>query len=170
MKEENKLPDEWECQEAETPKAYEAFCVYRDMGPSRSIVKAGQKLGKNKITLEKWSSQYSWVKRAAAWDLEQDRISRESQIKEIQQMRQRHTQLAMKMLDEAEHMLALISDKDIKAADVSRMVETASKLERISRGDVESVIEERQGENMPSVVTFYMPDNKRQEDGEKHDA
>lgn len=163
------MPLEWECQENETPKAYEAFCSYRNMGPDRSIVKIGQKLGKNKATLEKWSRQHNWVKRAAAWDLEQDRVVRESQIEEIKKMRQRHTQLAMKMLDEAERMLELISDRDIKAADISRMVETASKLERISRGDVETVIEERQGENMPSVVTFYMPDNKRQKDGNEND-
>ena len=39
-------------------------------------------------------------------------------------------------------------------------MEVATKIERIARGDVGEVIEEREGEPMPTV-TFYMPDNHR---------
>ena len=49
----------------------------------------------------------------------------------------------------------------VKPGDISRMVDVASKLERISRGDVGEVVEERTGENATPSVTFYMPDNGR---------
>jgi len=41
------------------------------------------------------------------------------------------------------------------------MVETASKLERISRGDAGEVVEERDGGPATPVVQFYIPDNHR---------
>ena len=41
------------------------------------------------------------------------------------------------------------------------MVDTAAKLERISRGDAGEVVEERNGGDAPKIVQFYMPDNHR---------
>lgn len=55
----------------ETPKAYAAFRVYRNMGADRSIVKAGRKLGKNRVTLEDWSVKYQWQERVASYDAAQ---------------------------------------------------------------------------------------------------
>lgn len=154
-------PQPWERQQGETSKAYEGFCAYRDLGPNRSIAKAGQLLGKNQTTLEQWSAKYEWVKRAGEWDTEQDRIARQAQLEEIKKMRVRHAKLAEAMLMKAAKALARLPEDEIKATDVSRMVDTASKLERISRGDVGEVVEERDGGQTAPAVTFYMPDNGR---------
>lgn len=154
-------PELWERQQGETPRAYEAFAVYRDMGANRSINKTAQQLTKNRTTIAEWSSKYEWVKRVAAWDAEQDRIARQQQVEDIKKMRKRHADLATAMLVKAAKALQRIPDDDIKASDVSRMVETASKLERLSRGDTSEVIEERDGGQATPAVTFYMPDNGR---------
>lgn len=154
-------PELWERQQGETSKAYEAFCVYRDMGADRSLRKVVQQLNKNLTTIAEWSTKYEWVKRVAAWDAEQDRIARKAQVDEIKKMRTRHAKLAEAMLIKAAKALQRIPDDEIKAVDVSRMVETASKLERISRGDVGEVIEERDGGQATPSVTFYMPENFR---------
>lgn len=153
--------DLWEQQEGETAKAFEAFCVYRDLGPSRSIAKTGQSLGKNRVTLEQWSSKYDWVKRATAWDAEQDRIARQAQTEEIIKMRKRHAKLACDMLAKAAAALEVLPPGEVKAGDVSRMVDVASKLERLSRGDVGDVIEERDGGEALNPVQIYIPDNNR---------
>lgn len=154
-------PEPWERQIGETSRAYEAFGVYRDMGPDRSHAKVCQKLSKNRATIAGWSSKYEWVKRTAAWDAEQDRIARQNQIDEIKKMRKRHTDLATAMLVKAAKALQRIPEDEVKASDVSRLVETASKLERISRGDAGEVVEARDGGEAPKVVQFYMPDNHR---------
>lgn len=154
-------PEPWERQKGETSRAYEAFAAYRDLGPNRSQSKTSKKLGKNSRTIADWSTKYDWVKRAAAWDAEQDRLARQAQIDEIKKMRKRHTDLASAMLVKAARALQRIPEDEIKAADVSRMVETASKLERISRGDAGDVVEERDGGASIPVVQFYMPDNHR---------
>lgn len=163
----NIQPEPWERQKGETSKAYAGFCAYRDLGPDRSIRKAGEVLGKNQTTLEQWSARNDWVKRAGAWDAEQDRITRQAQIDEIKKMRKRHADLANAMLVKAAKALQRIPEDEIKAGDVSRMVETAAKLERISRGDAETVVEERLGEAAAPPVMFYMPDNHRNDTEEE---
>lgn len=160
-------PEPWERQPNETSRAYEAFCVYRDMGPGRSINKTGRSLSKNRTTISEWSVKYEWVRRTAEWDAEQDRIARQAQIDEIKKMRKRHADIANAMLIKAAKALQSIPADEIKASDVSRMVEIASKLERLSRGDVGEVIEERDGGSATPSVQFYIPDNfrdKKEED------
>lgn len=158
-------PEPWERQKGETSRAYEAFAAYRDLGPNRSQSKTSKKLGKNSRTIADWSTKYDWVKRAAAWDAEQDRLARQAQIDEIKKMRKRHTDMATAMLAKAARALTKIPDDEIKASDVSKMVDTAAKLERISRGDVGEVIEERDGGASVPIVQFYIPDNHRDGDG-----
>ena len=51
----------WERQKGETPQAFEAFSIYRDMGSSRSTAKVGRKLGKSKNLMDRWSSRWEWV-------------------------------------------------------------------------------------------------------------
>lgn len=153
-------PEPWERQKGESAKAFEAFAAYRDM-KNRSLSKVGRALGKSKALMERWSSMYEWQKRTAAWDAEQDRIARQTQIDEIIKMRKRHADLASAMLVKAAQALKRIPIDEVKAADLSRMVETGAKLERISRGDVSDVIEERDGGAAIPVVQFYMPDNHR---------
>lgn len=162
-------PEPWERQKGETSRAYEAFGIYRDQGPDRSITKTAQQLHKNRTTIGEWSAKYEWVKRAAAWDAEQDRIARQNQIDEIKKMRKRHTDLATAMLVKAAKALQRIPEDEVKASDVSRLVETASKLERISRGDAGEVVEARDGGEAPKVVQFYMPDNHRDKNDEAED-
>ena len=154
-------PEPWERQKSESAKAYEAFTIYRDMGAGRSCRKVAEQLGKSTGLLERWSRNNDWQKRVAAWDAEQDRIARQAQVDEIKKMRKRHADLASAMLVKAARALQRIPEDEIKAGDVSRMVETASKLERISRGDAGEVVEERDGGVAPPVVQFYIPDNHR---------
>lgn len=158
-------PEPWERQKGENSKRFEAFSRYRDM-PQRSIRKVAQELSKSPALLFRWSREDKWQDRIAAWDAEQDRIARQAQIDEIKRMRKRHADLATAMLVKAAKALQRLPEDDIKAGDVSRMVETAAKLERISRGDVGEVVEERDGGPAVPVVQFYMPDNHRDESEE----
>ena len=56
----------------ESPLAFACYCVYRDMGPNRSLRLAGeQKVNGKKRSLAqwgKWSSRFEWKGRVAAWD------------------------------------------------------------------------------------------------------
>lgn len=157
----SKTPEPWERQPKESLKAWEAFKIYRDMGADRSLAKVGERLGKSAALMEKWSATHAWVDRSRKWDAEKDRLDRKAQLDDIRKMRKRHADMANAMLIKAAAALKKIPIDEIKASDISRLVDTASKLERISRGDVGEVVEERDGGRSENPVTFYMPDNHR---------
>jgi hypothetical protein len=81
----------WDRQPNESPKAFEAFAIYRDMAYQRSIAAVGWKLSKSKSLLTAWSAAHGWVKRVAAWDAYNDRESR----KELEQERRRARQASI---------------------------------------------------------------------------
>lgn len=156
------IPEPWDRQPNETPKAYAAFSIYRDMGAERTLKAVAKQLNVTITNLARWSGPNEWVKRCNLWDTEQSRILRIEQEKEIKKMRRNHAKLAEAMLVKTAKALQRLPEDEIKASDIARMVEVASKLERISRGDVGDVVEEREAaEKQPPPVTFYIPDNGR---------
>jgi hypothetical protein len=55
----------------ETPKAFEAFCIYRDLGPGRTIPEVQSFYSKSPSyirQLHEWSRTNDWVERATAFD------------------------------------------------------------------------------------------------------
>lgn len=70
----------YERQPGETTKAYSAFCIYRDMGANRSLESTAQTLSKSVQPIKTWSVKWEWVKRAEAWDIEQDFLRQKEAI------------------------------------------------------------------------------------------
>lgn len=159
----------WERQNGETPKQFEAFVVYRDMGEERSIQKVANQLAKSRQLLTRWSSANGWVERCTAWDNEQDRILRQEQLKDIRKMRERHAKIAEAGLIKAAQALKNMNPEDFKPGDIPKFLEACSKLERISRGDVGDVLEQRDGGESIDAVQIYIPDNNRGRDKEDFD-
>ena len=100
------MPDAWERQHREPPKAYHAFAHYRDLGPLRSIDKAwdlhareclrDQPRAKRRSP-KAWramSAFWGWVGRAQQWDAEIDRQMREKTAKQQLDAKERHVRLA----------------------------------------------------------------------------
>ena len=162
-KDQGTVLDPWEQQNGEGAKAFEAFCIYRDLGPSRSLAKVAKRLGKSNTLIERWSAAYDWVNRCNAWDLEQDRVARQQQLDEIKKMRKRHAAVAQKALEKIAEALEMIDTTRMGSAGMASLMETASKLERISRGDVGDVIEERDGGQAIDPVQIYIPSNTREQ-------
>lgn len=160
MKESNREP--WERMPGETALQYKYFETYLNINPVERTVRAAAKIwGKSKDTLEKYCTDNNWVERAAAWDDEQAKIARAEQQKEIAEMRQRQARIAKKALDKVEQFIDKLNISDINASNASKLMDSASKLERIARGDIGEVIEERDGGVAEPAVTFYIPDNQR---------
>jgi len=70
----------------ESPRAYEAFSIYLDLGPVRSLEKVGQRCSKSVSLLARWSTKFSWVKRAEAYDrhlFDVNELARDAEIKKI---------------------------------------------------------------------------------------
>ena len=154
-------PELWEKQPGETPRAFEAFACYRDMGVNRSLRKVVQALDKNLTTIAEWSSKYDWVKRVEAWDVEQDRIARRELIAEQAATRKRQRQQAQAMQEKGMALLESISIGDAKLSEIVSLLKAGMEQERIAIGDVGQVVEERDGGEAASPVHLYIPDNGR---------
>ena len=136
----------WERRSGESGPAWGAFATYRDLGPERSITKVAQTLGKSSALLARWSSRWAWVLRSEAWGREVDRQQRLAQIHAMHEMRARHTAIAVDMLEKAREGLMSLKPADFSVSQVSRLVTDAVRIERLSRGLVEELEEEREPE------------------------
>jgi len=58
----------WERQPRETEKAYAAFECYLEMGEERTVTKCSQKVGKNRVQIDRWRGKFNWKERALEYD------------------------------------------------------------------------------------------------------
>lgn len=143
----------WDKQPDESSKRYYAFCLYRDMGANeRSLSKvakelAGANTGRIKGRLKRvkeWSAQDKWVSRAEAWDVEQDRLTRQAHDKAIKAMAKRHVDISLllqqKAVERLKELHPALDTKDLKPADALKAIEIATKLERQTLGEPDAII------------------------------
>lgn len=156
-------PAPWERQPGESVRAYAAFCAYRDMPPGeRSLRALAARLGYEKAAkagrvpshIQRWSTRWRWVERARAWDDEQDRRAREEQIRAVREMRERHAREAVALQQKALARLKAMDPNELSPGDVLRYFIEAAKLERVSRGEPETIQEQR-GDWTQAVLWAY---------------
>ncbi len=119
----------------ESQKAFEAFTIYRDMGPTRSLVKVGQTLAKTRQNLNRWSSQFQWVERCDRYDEHMDRIALLEQEDARRAMAREHIELANAMLEKVAQRLADLDPEQISPAQIPNYIQTAVNIERLAIGE-----------------------------------
>ncbi len=137
----------WDKQKYEPGKAYALFCIYRDLGPFRSIDKTTQTLQEsdNKTYtpsyLRDLSAKWHWVKRAEAYDEHMEKVIRRKREDAIIEMTDRHAEQSKDIQEEIYKSFKdpALKNEDIQKAgwvrnaNVNSYVKSA-KLERLSRG------------------------------------
>lgn len=88
------MVEPWEQQPDESPEAFEAFRVYRDLGEARSHLKVCDEIGKARSLISRWSADHDWVARAAAWDFRTDKERQRANLDGIAEMSRRHAMVA----------------------------------------------------------------------------
>lgn len=124
----------WERQEGESEKAFEAFVIYRDLGQERTISAVVKRLKKSRNLIDRWKDKFNWIERVRLYDNELEKRAFAKAVKERKNMSERHIKIAMQLQKKALEALQILDIDDMKAKDIINMVDTAAKLERISRG------------------------------------
>jgi hypothetical protein len=138
----------FEQQPRESAKAFAAFSVYLNMGTQRSLEAVGQKLGKSKVLIERWSAKYDWSARTAAHGahlavLERQAVEVMAQAKAIGWAKRREAiletewDLHEKAIAAAKKALTTFMAKEnayANLSDIARMLEVASKMGRLAAG------------------------------------
>jgi hypothetical protein len=140
----------WDQQAGESAKAYAAFCLYRDLGPRRSLDAAsrryhgsewerqgppGGRLPRASGTVRRWAQCWNWPARARAWDQESERIKQAEQHAAIQEMAERHAKEALMIQNKAIERLRQLRPEELGARETLAYLVEAAKLERLARGE-----------------------------------
>lgn len=139
----------WERQAGETEKAYLAFCQYRDTPQGeRSVRQLAAKAGVRSKVWHGWSSKYSWVARAAAWDDWLDSLRRRETENAVKRAARRHIRLSRQLQELAGVELVKLADRSekgdvpvMRARDIPRALDVSVKLERLAMGEATDRVE-----------------------------
>lgn len=103
----------WTRRETETSRAYEAFRSYLTLGPARTLRKGVEVDGKTTLSqFEQWSAQHKWVERCAAYDRHMDTAATDGLTNQLATVREKHIDLADKLLDHLENRLQFFVSRD----------------------------------------------------------
>jgi hypothetical protein len=150
----------WEQMLDESAKAYAAFCIYRDLGPRRSLDEASRRYHgdsgqgaqpapsrrppRASGTIRRWAQRCNWLVRAKEWDREAERIKQTEQHAAIQEMIERHAKESMMLQNKAIERLRQLRPEELKSRDILAYLIEAARLERLARGEpTEHGIEEQ---------------------------
>ena len=146
--------ESWERQSGESVQAFEAFAVYRDLGPARSVTKVARELDKSRALVGRWSRQFAWVMRATAFDREQDRLFLAEQAQARRDLARRHAKLAQAVQSKAVARLQVLDPRELSPSELLRYVQVAAEIERRAVGEAPAVgvVEDRdQGADVASL-------------------
>lgn len=140
----------WDKQTGESAEAFEAFNLYCDMGVARRQTKVSKKLGKSTDLINRWCAKWHWVQRASDWDTAAAARAREGELSAIEKMRAKHIEMAVDLHTLGHRQLAkwfkLIDDANtadgvipFKPSELVRLIEAGIKLERLSRGEADTI-------------------------------
>ena len=126
----------WERQEGESVKAYEAFQCYLNLGETRSQRLVSEQLSKSRQLISRWSANYQWVERVAAYENDLQRQAHAEAVKKARQMADRHISIAMEMQQKALQALKKMDPRDIDPKNLVAFIREATKLERENRTEI----------------------------------
>lgn len=142
------MPEPWERQPGESTKAFSQFCTYRDISPSkRSVVVAYRlKTGKTDVKSSagwflKLADKWNWIERAAAWDDKLDKERAVQEVEEVREMRKRHAQVGLLLQQKGIERTQQLAPEELGVKDVDRFIETGVSIERLARGEPDSIQE-----------------------------
>lgn len=138
-------------QPTETPKAYAAFCIYRDMRVARTQEKVCevfyppegiQKASRNISQIRAWSSQWNWVNRCKDYDLDREGELREHTRKKdieehdrkLEQYRQDNEDLGRGLMAIGEKLLVTIDEL------ISPPIMRLNQKQPLEKGDVDTIL------------------------------
>lgn len=128
----------WEILDEEMSAQYAAFKLYRDMHPAeRSFQDVAKILGLSPSYIGTLSTKHRWIERVTAWDFHIE--SARLELSEAYQldMFKRHADICTGLLSKVKERLAKMNPRDLQPRDVAQWIEVATKIERLSRGNVE---------------------------------
>lgn len=132
----------------ESPKAFESFLCYLDVGTNRSFAEVARRMKVNLNSVKMWASRYDWRERIRLYNasLLQARLTVETAARQGQAaqwaergnaLKEKEWAVAEKLIAAGEKILNTFLAKKrgaVRPADAAKLLEVASKLGRLATG------------------------------------
>lgn len=153
----------WDRQPRETPEAFTAFVVYKELPPGSPLADATKKLGwlgkggrpVHSRTIERWAVQFQWRDRKAAW-IEYDMQLKEQKSRDaIKERMSAHTGAAQRLLAKGMEILNVVKVVEItnKAGTKMEVVANSGSMKPAVDAIEKAIQLERLGYGMPSQIS-----------------
>jgi hypothetical protein len=134
---------EWDRLPGESSEAFAHFCLYRDMGVTRSLRQVPNLAGCTSVRrqLSRWSSKWRWVERCERYDDYLEHERRLKKEKDQSAMHERHANVALLGMNVAvkalESLLNKVQTDDgkVDAGVLTRLLDASVRLERMARAE-----------------------------------
>lgn len=101
----------WEQLPRESPKAFHAFRLYRDLMEKRTLAKVAETLGCSSTNVERWARKWAWTQRCYEFDLVQEEEFRKQTARDRMAHRRQQVQLGTVLQNIAAHALREMQQK-----------------------------------------------------------
>lgn len=136
--------------EDETPKAWEAFQVFIELGDGRSKNQVGNRLGKSWTLIDRWAKKYHWEERIALWNRKVNGTVIRQRLLDKQAAKLRQLRIASKMqglgegqIDKHAELAKTTEGPILEADKASKIAAEGIKIERLIHGEPTDINENR---------------------------
>ena len=156
MSRKREIIEPWERQPGETEKAYEAFLVYKNLGPGRTIKAVSEKLRKSYDLFRRWKKRYDWDSRVEAFDRENERAEQLRIQSERAQMVKRHIKLGLAVQGKAIKALEAMDPDELKPGAIRDFLRFGVSLEKETRADVDERTDTAKGQDAAQMLAAIL--------------
>lgn len=152
----------WDRIPEESDPAWEAFVIYRDLGPGeRTLAKVAKELRKSATLIERWSQRWDWPRRSGLWDVETDQAKQRGILGGIEEMEKRHTQIARLVQQKVVDRLRELTIEELSPGQIIQWFDVAVKIERMSAGKATDILGEAAIESGEIPVSLSKADREK---------
>lgn len=127
--------DPWERQPNETPHKYGQFAAYRDIGRTRTLTEAAQRLTLAYGHVRNLAAQYRWRERVEAYDRHLDRQYEAMWLEERRKAAETDAKILGAAIGKLAQRLGSLRADELSAGDFIRLMDVAMRHRRVLFGD-----------------------------------
>jgi len=136
----------WDQLSGETARVFQAFVVYRELGPRRSLRDAAQKFYYPKepdhpasrtqvARFQEWSAKHEWVRRCNEYDTYLAQAATQARLDEIENMNARQSSIGVQLQYRGFEKLQGVDLSSLSPTEALRWVLEGARIERLARGE-----------------------------------
>ncbi|MEU1180626.1 hypothetical protein ABZ464_23790 [Streptomyces sp. NPDC005820] len=127
--------DPWERQPSETPHKHGQFATYRDIGRTRTLTEAAQRLTLAYGHVRNLAAQYRWRERVEAYDQHLDRQYEAMWLQERRKAAETDAKILGAAIGKLAQRLTTINPAEMSVGDFIRLMDVAMRHRRVLFGD-----------------------------------